>query len=475
MQFRFDFDVLKLFFLPFNGQFCALLLFLSHKMCIFAQQHKNTMNNITTEEREALIEQALDHFACNNITAAFDILWPTALEDETFMTLLLRIPRSVYALFQLTEEQIESVKEWADKGNGCAEYLLGRYHMLCSPDADSMNVAEELFLSAEKKGIVDATACLAIMYRDGLLGFVDRSEYFHLRDKAFDKNSYKAFSLKSLDVIYGNRDTEPHPEKVLEALLKSIVDENGNEYDDPLKVEPELFDLIGQAYDKLGQQEKAAEYYEKAIGLGYCDALQNFIFATCCDENGNIVDVDTYNEYVKIGCENDDAICHLLRASMSEDEYAALNDEEKTDATKRIKADLLRAYSLGDHIAPWVMGNNYYYGNLGFEENDAEAWMWYAKAALLHYADGFEMLATMIEEGHSPDHNLPEEYAEICWLKALRLRESEERLEKVCEAYTHGKLTTFASEIEQYYLPKYEQTEEDDDPEDDDGRYDAWV
>lgn len=167
---------------------------------------------------------------------------------------------------------------------------------------------------------------------------------------------------------------------------------------------------------------------------------------------------------------------YAFRADVKQDRFDAMSDKEKTETTEKIKEDLQTAYVLGEYYAPWMMGCHYYYGQLGFEENDAQAWMWFAKSALRGCADGYEMLAQMIEEGHCPDNDLPEEYAEICWLNALRFGKNDKRLAKVCEAYKHGKLTEYAAEIEKYYWPEYAPKDDDDDDyEDDDGRYDAWV
>jgi hypothetical protein len=53
-------------------------------------------------------------------------------------------------------------------------------------------------------------------------------------------------------------------------------------------------------------------------------------------------------------------------------------------------------------------------------------------------------------------------------------------LERCVELYKEGQLTEYAAEIEQYYLPAYEKLatqialDDEGEPTDDDGRYDAW-
>jgi hypothetical protein len=47
-------------------------------------------------------------------------------------------------------------------------------------------------------------------------------------------------------------------------------------------------------------------------------------------------------------------------------------------------------------------------------------------------------------------------------------------MRQVVAIYKSGRLTDFAAEIEQYYLPVVEAMDDDDMP-DDDGRYDAYA
>ena len=76
-------------------------------------------------------------------------------------------------------------------------------------------------------------------------------------------------------------------------------------------------------------------------------------------------------------------------------------------------------------------------------------------------------------------------FRDICALKGAR-HGSEAMLSEAVEAYRQGRLTAFAPEIEQYYLPlsdgqvAQEEPDETDIPydeeyPDDDGRYDAYV
>ena len=60
-------------------------------------------------------------------------------------------------------------------------------------------------------------------------------------------------------------------------------------------------------------------------------------------------------------------------------------------------------------------------------------------------------------------------------IRSLRLG-NEDMLPRVVEAYPHCHFTEYAAEIEQYYLPKYQDSDiTDDELPDDDGRFDAWA
>ena len=81
------------------------------------------------------------------------------------------------------------------------------------------------------------------------------------------------------------------------------------------------------------------------------------------------------------------------------------------------------------------------------------------------------MAAEMIENGDAPKPYGQEE-ADYWYLQALR-RGDDDQIDKVVEIYRMGGLTDFAEEIETLYEPKYEGPW--DEPEDDDGRWDAWA
>ena len=121
----------------------------------------NTANAI------ALGKEALEK---HDIRAAFDHLVNPAHLDRDALELFLRIPDNKYWIHLLSEEQVDLLKEYAEKGYAVSQYTLGRYYQVVEASYDE---AKDLFIAASKAGMADATAALAIMYRLGQFGEIE--------------------------------------------------------------------------------------------------------------------------------------------------------------------------------------------------------------------------------------------------------------------------------------------------------------
>ncbi|MBQ0130250.1 MAG: hypothetical protein KBT57_10500 [bacterium] len=411
----------------------------------------------------------------NDMSGAFDQLFYAALADETARRLFLRIVRGVYPMYMLTDKQVAEMKKLSDEGYAIAKYALGRYHQLVQPDEDSMKRAYDLFVAAAEKGIGDAIFALSLFYRDGrvkqannqkyvsLLGQVDNQTYLKLREDAIEKGSVKAFYQKAKDIMYGLNDYEADPKYILNFVSNILKDATGDDEKDIFEFEPEYYDLLGRAYQELGDIEKAEDAYIQAISFGFYESISSLILMMCYDEKGNLTEKEMFDKYVEIGIQHNDAFCYTLRGDITKEEYDKLSKREQVRKTEQIKADLEKGYQLGDNIAPWIMGKNYYFGNFGFEENDEEAWDWFNLGAAYFSSNCYSMMVTMIDEGRCPVA-ADENFRAFCLLCAYRNGE-ESRLEDVIEAYQNGQLDDFKEEIEKYYLPLYENiapAEEDD-------------
>lgn len=423
-----------------------------------SDSNDNGEDEMSDEEfREEMHNRIINGAKClmdNDMSGAFGQLLHASLADETARRLFLRIPRAVYPMFMLTDEQVDEMKELAAKGYATAKYALGRYHQLVQPDEDSIDQARDLFVDAAEGGLAEALFGIALFYRDGNFGEADNDKHLVLREEAIEKGSIKASYMKAKDIIYGNNNYEADPQNVIDFLNNLLKDATGEAGNDIFKYEPEYYDLLGRAYEQLGNTEKAEEAYIQAVSLGFYESLSNLINLMCYDEEGNLVEEKMYDKYIEIGIQHNDAYSYTLLGNVFEDDYNALNPREKAKKTAEIKANLKKAYQLGDNIAPWLLGNNYYYGSLGFEENDKEAWKWYNLGALYGSSDCYGMMVTMIDEGHCP-RKVDDKFRAYCLLCAYR-RGDDSRLNEVIEAYNHGLLDDYKNEIEKYYLPLYE-------------------
>ena len=104
------------------------------------------------------------------------------------------------------------------------------------------------------------------------------------------------------------------------------------------------------------------------------------------------------------------------------------------------------------------------------------AWECYEQGARLASAACMERMFDMAYR-HLAD--VSTDYRDSIALKGARWG-SEHLLNETVIAYTQGRLTGFADEIERYYVPVFDASGESDDEDgdeypDDDGRYDAYV
>ena len=136
---------------------------------------------------------------------------------------------------------------------------------------------------------------------------------------------------------------------------------------------------------------------------------------------------------------------------------------------------LHKAHELGSTQATRLLGDIYQAMAEEDEDNYLKAWEYYNTGARHGSGECMEKLFDMAEKGDVEISERRKGYIAIC---GARL-ESQKLINAVVEAYKHGRLTEFAAEIEQYYIPAYdpdfeEEMEEEELP-DDDGRYDAFV
>lgn len=412
-----------------------------------------------------MIELGKQALQRHEISKAFDYLLVPAQDDAEAQKLFLMIFNTHRRIYLLSKEQMARLKDFADKGNAVSQYAFGRYHMIIRPESDSLEQAITLIEAAAKAGLPDALCAQGLLYRAGHYGWADNEKAKELLHEAYVKGSDFAIRDYLCQKIYGTHGTEANPQSVVNVIKDWMLVE---ESDDIAVVNPIYYELLGHAYAQLGYKENAEKYYKKAIAMGYVEAYSDYcILFNSTDENGSRP--ESYLSKLDLGCDAGDSFCFLFRAFAHMEEFDSCEDEQKEQLTAKIKEDLEKAVEQGSDMAPYFLGNAYYYGKYGFEENDMKAWNWLIDGCERDDSFAYSQIAQIILDGHQPEE-VKEGTLEYCQLKALRYGD-EDQLRNVVEAYRNGKLTFAAPEIEKYYIPKYdslphdEQEEEDEDDE----------
>lgn len=384
-----------------------------------------------------------------NVEEAFDELFLPALRNAEAAEYFMIIPNNGTRLFRLSPEQVEKVQEAADKGYPLAIYVLGRYYQVVKPVDDSLATARQLLEEAANAGIADAYWALAIHYLLGYNGPVVFDNYRELIDKAFDNGSMQAFKQKLHDTIHGQHGFAPEPKTAIRIIEDFLDKDEVYAY-----TYPDLFDLLGDAYRIVGNKDKADKCYEEAQRCGFFEAGAHRF-----ENRTEGPDRDFYRETLSVildfACEDKDPNSFMTRAMEDIYHYGKEDCHNPDDYARKLKEDLENAYILGNGDAAYLMGHCFYTGNYGFEENDQEAWNWFAKGQCLESGLAFMGTARMIEDEICPD-NLPVNYIDLCRLSALR-RGIAEILPDVIQAYKEGKLDNYAEEIEKNYIPMLDQ------------------
>lgn len=400
----------------------------------------------------------------------YKIIYPTARYDKYHN---LSPTMYNYELFRLTLEDLQRLSATMDT----AEYYrtLGLWYIVTAPTDDYVAQADKWLRQAINLGDAEAKLHLANMYRFGDLGKVDIDEYRRLLDEAVAGGSQLAEMRRCRDIAYGVGQPE-NLDRGLEEARKRLAAQE--------MPDPRWYDTLG--WMLLAKEETAAanEQFLKAIELGYIDS---YIGLTDMPERqeegrragcgGSCILIAEKLEKKYDECSSNDA--HAVEYFSDDNEkraYLDANHRYRKELAAQIESLYEEAERLGEPMAFHYHGILYYAAYLGHMEDDDMAWRLFMRGNQLGDMSCMGMLADMITEGRAP-----EEYShkDACLfrLKALRYGD-DDQLPEVMQAYIEGDLDEYADEIETLYRPLYDALEyetDDEDPEDDDGRFDAWA
>lgn len=372
---------------------------------------------------------------------------------------------------QISEEEIEQIEQKASEGDPESCYKLAQIQLTWRDFEGFIESAYTLLLKAQSEGVIDADVAIAVMIREGDLEPVNYSTARELIEKGLEQKSEYAAKVQIENLIEGKCGIEQNPSKAIE-ILDELIRENDN---------PIWLNLMGIAVEVTDCLSAAKPWYEKAVEAGAHYAIGNLATAEGYDDNYELIDIERYTDRLVEGCSNGDTMSMYLMLRNNGAEWFQIPDDQPE--AKEEVAQILRegfegcaTYGVGES-ALWL-GHIYRTGLYNTPIDCQAAWQAYAKGALHNSAECYEAMYTMLETKSVDKGDAHEDMIDLCAIKGARCG-SINMLERTVELYKEGRLTEYASEIEQYYLPVYEQMAEqmaleDDDETDDDGRYDAW-
>ena len=464
----------KTFVTPYNEHSLLLCSSQGHVFVLAPGDNKQFFNRYSNGNPSEYFSYTLrleaPDYALLMSQCRFDDLVQTALTDdsEAAQIYLSRVFYTRCSIFMLSPDTIEQVKQAADKGNACAQFAYGRHLIVTNPNEQSKDLSLEYFGKAQQQGLPDAIAAISEAWRYGDFGIVDHSKAKQAVNQALQlRSEYAAFSqLKTM--VLGDDDQLEKALIVIDALIE-------------LNAQREMpFALWhyfkGVAHCTMGDIEEAEKHLTFACNQGNIDAwLERAVNAGGFDENGDIADNEAYIKALREGAEHHNPECRTLLAWDAVLQFDEHPSQERTpQLAQTIIDELQQCTRYGSKTACELLGDIYLNGWLQLSPDVDLAWRWYAQSAIWHCDTAYEKMYEMVHD-HLKD--VEQDFSDMLAISGARLG-SKRLLAATVIAYTHGRLTEYASEIEQYYEPIFDDpafTLDTDDAPDDDGRYDAWV
>lgn len=351
-------------------------------------------------------------------------------------------------------------------------FALGCYHVATRRDEDSLEKSVEHFKQAWAKGLDEAAVALAVAYDYGDLGMVDRLRSRVLLGDVLGRECEYAAEYQIKKMIYGQHGVPADPKKALERCEELIVADTARYGEE--EVNPKWYYYKGTAEQIVCGWTHGLEAFRRAADAGLVAAWTDIAIALSHDDRGEMVDEAAYQTAIREGAAKRDAFCGWLLALWRVKDFEKMSKYNQWRASCRLKTDLEKALKMGSNSAAEELGDLCYYGNYGISEDNGAAFKYYARGALLGSASCYEKMFGMIRDGYV---DRPQEFGDMVALFGVR-NGSEQLLEETVAAYRSGRLTEYAAEIEQYYVPVSEKKSggnEKEDAVDDDGRFDAYA
>lgn len=408
-----------------------------------------------TQRLFALGKKAMEE---HDIPKAFDCLFYPAHVYGAATNLFFMIFNTYTRIYLLTDKQVALLKDYAERGYAVSQYAYGRYLYFMRTEEESIEKAEKYFKAAEAFGFGDAIQAQSILLLNGYLGLVDIAEGHKMTIRAIEKGSDLAARTYLCRLIYGDAYLEADPQKAIDTIKKMFPYES-NEIDE---VNPMYYEVLAEAYEKIGNKREAEIYYQKAINMGYVEAFAYYCYLQNQDQSTE-EKREAYLEMLEEACEAGDPNGYVFKGAFFMDHFEDYDEATRLTITAEIKESFEIASEMGSSMAPVFLAEAYYYGRYGFKEDDDEAWSWALEGTSRDDGSAYALAAQMLIDGYL-SNVINKDFLFYCQLMALRLGQ-DDQLANVVEAYRKGELTDYAAEIEQYYVPRYEALPKDENEE----------
>ena len=395
-------------------------------------------------------------------------------DDGTDMDLTAK--RIFYRLFYarsnirlLRDETVEMLKKEADAGSVHGLYAYGRCLVARRPDYDWVETAGKCFRKAAEAGCPDAYAELSDLYYYGDFGYVDYGKAKDYLRKGIDEGSMSAVMKTVRKMISGCRIIEEDLEGALRMVNAAILQEPDI---------PEFRQLRGLAGYHMKPGAEAVADFKYAAENGVLESWMYYAVAAGCDADGHIADVKVFSDILETGVSRRAVSCLNVRNRYFRPEDPSSPDFE--EERENYMDCLEKIYGMGCTEGAVTLGDLYRDGDLGLKQDYDMAFTWYSRAAIFGDATGYERMYGMLCDGRKEEDR---NFMDQCVINSVHC-DSDVLIEEAVKIYRAGRLTMFAREMEQYFIPMLEaqekaaaeaEEEDEDDYPDDDGRYDAYV
>ncbi len=402
--------------------------------------------------------------------------------ERAFLRLFLQ--KSVVLLL-CPHSTMQGLHKEADKGNKYAQYAVARRVAFENDMENAMWVAFRQMSDAADQGLPDAIAGLALTYEFGDIGFVDHEKADEMMDKAQQMGSELALRSQLKDLCFGFRFQDAQPQRAIEMANRLIAD------DEAKGIDPNglWYYYRGCAVEATQGRMKAVDDYKRALELGVLQAYADLIIAAGYgDSTDTLSENEQYHDYLLKGMAARYSGAFFLEGARMLNCYSVMQDtfREKNIDLQGLSYDILQdcheaihalfsqAARLGDMVAWEQLGDMYYEGTYGFQQDYENAFACYSNGVKQESAACMEKLWKMMHD-HLIDR--PLDYVDQVTLWGAR-HESKRLLAEVVIAHQEGRLTRYHDEISKYYEPVFDApdfTLDDDEDEEDDGRFDAFA